>query len=119
MLCDRCNLTIEKGEGLELRGQTLCEDCYMDHLSPSRMFDPWAVYTAKSFSDDATAKPLLTAQQKKILEMLKETGGIDFEGLAKRLGVKTSELQRELATLRHMEKIKASMRNGKKILVLW
>jgi predicted HTH transcriptional regulator len=91
----------------------------MDQLSPPRMCDPWAVYTAKSFADDATAKPLLTEQQKKILEMLKETGGTDFEGLVSRLGVKHSELERELATLRHMEKIKASMRNGKKILVLW
>ena len=74
---------------------------------------------AKSFSDDPTAKPLLTEQQSKILEVLKETGGVDFEGLVSKLGVKPSELERELATLRHMEKIKASMRNGKKILALW
>ena len=119
MLCDRCNMTIEKGEELKLQGQTLCEDCYMDQLSPPRMCDPWAVYTAKSFSGDSTAKPLLTEQQNIILEILKQTGGTDFEELVSRLGVKTSELQRELATLRHMEKIKASMRNGKKILVLW
>ena len=119
MLCDKCKIPIEKGEELELQGQTLCEECYMDHLSPPRMCDPWAVYTAKSFSDDPTAKPLLTEQQHKILEVLQETGGVDFEGLVNRLRIKPSELERELATLRHMEKIKAAMRNGKKILVLW
>ena len=112
-------MRIEKGEELELHGQTLCEDCYMDHLSPPRMCDPWAVYTAKSFADDSTGKPLLTEQQNKILEMLKETGGTDFEGLVNKLGVNPAELKRELATLRHMEKIRATMRNGKKILVLW
>jgi len=119
MLCDKCKVTIEKGEELELQGQTLCEDCYMDQLSPPRMCDPWAVYTAKSFSNDSTAEQLLTEQQNKILKVLKETAGIDFEGLVNKLGVNPSELKRELATLRHMEKIKASMRNGKKILVLW
>ena len=119
MLCDRCEKMIEKGEECELQGQKLCEDCYMDQLSPPRMCDPWAVYTAKSFSDDSTATHLLTEQQNKILKILGETGGIDFEGLVNKLGVNPSELKRELATLRHMEKIKASMRNGKKILVLW
>lgn len=119
MQCDRCKITIEEGEELELQGQTLCEECYMDQLSPPRMCDPWAVYTAKSFSDDPSAKPLLTEQQDNILAVLKETGGVGFEELANRLGIKPSELERELATLRHMEKIKAAMRNGEKILVLW
>ena len=112
-------MTIEKGEELELRGQTLCEDCYMDHLSPPRMCDPWAVYTAKSFSDDSTAKQILTEQQHKILEILKETGGTDFDDLVNRLEVNPSDLEREIATLRHMEKIRASLRDGKKILILW
>ena len=26
----------------------LCDDCYMDALSPTKTCDPWAVYTAKS-----------------------------------------------------------------------
>ena len=119
MLCDKCNTRIEKGEEFTSQGQTLCEDCYMDQLSPPRMCDPWAVYTAKSLADDSTGRQLLTKQQEKILELLQETGGTDFEGLVNKLKVNPSELKRELAALRHMEKIKASMRNGKKILVLW
>ena len=119
MKCQKCEAEIESGEEREVFGQLVCEDCYMDQLSPPRMCDPWAVYTAKSFSDDSTATPLLTVQQNKILGVLKETGGTDFEGLVNKMEVKPSELKRDLATLRHMEKIKASMRNGKKILVLW
>jgi len=119
MQCERCRKTIEKGEEIEFHGQTLCEDCYMDRLSPTRMCDPWAVYTAKSFSDETGAKQLLTEKHKKILELLEETGGIEFALLLERLGINPSDLEREIAALRHMEKIRASLRDGKKILVLW
>jgi hypothetical protein len=33
--------------------------------------------------------------------------------------MKLPELERELATLRHMEKIRGEMRAGKKIVCLW
>jgi len=119
MQCERCKKTIKKGEEIEFQEQTLCEDCYMDRLSPPRMCDPWAVYTAKSFSDEAGVKQLLTEKQKKILELLEETGGIEFALLVERLDINPSDLEREIAALRHMEKIRASLRDGKKILVLW
>jgi len=119
MKCERCKKTIEKGEDIEFHGQILCEDCYMDRLSPPRMCDPWAVYTAKSFSDETGAKQLLTETQKKILELLKKTGGIEFALLVERLAINPSDLEREIAALRHMEKIRATLRDGKKILVLW
>jgi len=119
MQCDRCKKTIEKGEEMEFQGQTLCEDCYMDRLSPLRMCDPWAVYTAKSFSDETGAKQLLTEKQKKILELLEETGGAELEFLVDKLIINPSDLEREIAALRHMEKIRASLRDGKKILKIW
>jgi len=119
MQCDKCKKTIEKGEEMEFQGQTLCEDCYMDRLSPTRMCDPWAVYTAKSFSDGSVAKQFLTEQQKKILELLEETEGIEFTSLVEMLGVNPAKLERELAALRHMEKIKARLKDGKKIFEIW
>jgi hypothetical protein len=33
--------------------------------------------------------------------------------------VKLPELERELATLRHMEKVRGAMRAGKKVVILW
>ncbi len=116
MKCDRCGRQIEKGDEMEYMGQILCEDCYMDILSPARACDPWAVYTAKSTgSDDST----LTGLQEDILDILKETGGIEQGALAERLGLELSDLEREIATLRHMEKIKATMKGNRKLLCLW
>lgn len=41
MQCDRCKNVIEEGEEREHAGRILCEDCYMDALSPARTCDPW------------------------------------------------------------------------------
>jgi hypothetical protein len=46
MKCERCKTAVVKGEQKALHGQTLCEDCYIDLLSPLRVCDPWAVYSA-------------------------------------------------------------------------
>ncbi len=46
MICDSCKENIEEVEIRDLHGQALCEDCYMDRLSPAKPCDPWAVFTA-------------------------------------------------------------------------
>ncbi len=116
MKCDNCKVQIEDGEERDHAGQTLCEDCYMDTLFSVKTCDPWAVYTAKSMSGSECA---LTKRQEEILAVLKETNGIEFEPLARRLGLEWSELQREIATLRHMEKLSAVMNGDKKLFRLW
>jgi len=116
--CDKCNATIEPGEERELHGRVLCEDCYMDALSPPRTCDPWAVYTAKSLADTGTGAEL-TAIQKKILDILKETGGIEKKALAERLDMKPSDLEREIAALRHMEKLRGEKRGDTVVVCLW
>ena len=116
MKCDRCDGQIERGDETEYLGQKLCEDCYMDVLSPVKTCDPWAVYAAKSMTGEGSA---LTNLQENILAVLRETKGIEPEPLAKRLGLKLSDLQREMATLRHMEKIRASMEGEKMVFRLW
>ena len=119
MQCDRCKETIKPGEEMERYGQTLCEDCYIDALSPAKACDPWAVHSAKSFSQQEGADLQLTEMQSKILQVLKETGGESPEILSETLQIKPADLQREIATLRHMEKIKGALREGKKIICLW
>jgi len=116
MKCEKCGNTIINDDKYEYHGQILCEDCYMDALSPAKTCDPWAVYTAKSFSDKENC---LNETQEKILKILEETGGIEAEDLAEKLNLKLNDLQRELAALRHMEKLKAKMENGKKLICLW
>ena len=119
MKCDRCEENIEEGEERELHGQTLCEDCYMDTLSPAKTCDPWAVYSAKSFSKEDGSNVKITETQSKILQILKETGGEEPRIISERLQIKPSDLEREIATLRHMEKVRGELREGKKILRLW
>lgn len=116
MKCDQCQSPIEKGDEREHAGKLLCEDCYMDALSCVKTCDPWAVYMASSMNRNDSA---LTDMQKKILTTLKETNGIELEPLADRLGIKLSQLEREIATLRHMEKLKAVKEGDKKIFRLW
>ncbi len=119
MICDRCGEHIPAGEESEHFGQTLCEECYMQALSPARACDPWAVRSAQSLSQLDEGYSHLSGTQAAILQMLKETGGAEPELIAERLELKLSELEREVATLRHMEKVRGELREGKKILRLW
>lgn len=119
MKCDRCKNNIEEGDERKLHGRMLCEDCYIDMLSPAKVCDPWAVYSAKSFSKDDESSVAVTETQSKILQILKETGGTAPEILSERLKITPSDLEREIATLRHMEKVKGELRKGKKILRPW
>jgi hypothetical protein len=119
MICDRCEDTIPAGEEMELYGQTLCEECYMQALSPARACDPWAVRSAQSLSQLDEAYSELSETQIAILQVLKETGGAEQEVIAERLEMTLSELEREIATLRHMEKVRGELRAGKRIVRLW
>jgi hypothetical protein len=117
MECAKCQERIDPGEEREIHGRILCEDCYMDALSPARTCDPWAVHSAKSFQKEAGAQ--LNPQQIRILEYLKESGGAPIPWIVERLQIKPTDLERELAALRHMEKIRAELREGKKVIRLW
>jgi len=122
MECDQCNTAIERGEDREHRGQVLCEDCYMDALSPVRTCDPWAVHSAKALEQNTPAGALpLTRIQSEILDVLGEAGAIEPPALLLRLGNKITQkdLEREFATLRHMEKVRAEKQGGRVVLRLW
>ena len=120
MDCEKCGDKIEAGEEREHMGRTLCEDCYMDVLNPAKSCDPWAVFSAKNIPPtNAVDGPSLTSSQQRILDILEETGGIEPGLLLERLGVKPSDLERDVAALRHMEKIRAELRDGERYIVLW
>jgi hypothetical protein len=116
--CDKCGSCIPEGEERDYFGKVLCEDCYMDALSPTRTCDPWAVHSAKQLGDK-TGGLQVNELQEKILKILAETGGIEPGDLARRLGITPVELERETASLRHMEKLRAELREGRKYVMLW
>jgi ClpP class serine protease len=119
MQCERCKAVIAEGEEKELHGQILCEDCYMDLLSPAKACDPWAVYSAKTFLKEQGTEAQLNQLQKKILELLYKEGAIEAGKLPERLQAKEADIERELASLRHMEKVRGELRNGKRMVRLW
>lgn len=119
MQCGTCNKNIKDGEDRELRGQIVCEDCYIDALSPVKPCDPWAVHCARSFQGEDGFTAQITETQSRILQILKQTGGLKLSDLSRQAELSTSELEREIATLRHMEKLRAEMREGEKIICLW
>lgn len=118
MKCDRCDKTMEPGEERMLHGQQVCEDCYMDLLSPTRPCDPWATMAAKSASQLAEGEEYLTDRQQRILQTLQQ-GPMSLEDLAEKSGLEITELERDLATLHHMEKVGGRMAGGQKIFQLW
>lgn len=119
MKCDRCGARVDAGEEREHHGRTICEDCYIDALASARACDPWAVYSARSFAGGEGAPAEMTARQSAIVRLLKETGGASPETLMDRLGIDADALEREIATLRHMEAVRGELRGGRKFFLPW
>ena len=119
MKCDGCSQKINSNEAREHFGRYLCEDCCMDALSPARTCDPWAVHSARSLAKSKGGTLELNERQQQILRILKETGGTEPEDVIRKLKINPADLEREVAPLRHMEKIRGELRNGRKFLVLW
>ncbi|MGM0664391.1 MAG: winged helix-turn-helix domain-containing protein [Thermodesulfobacteriota bacterium] len=119
MNCEKCNALIDQEDAREHHGRILCEDCYMDALSPAKTCDPWAAYSAKSTAQRGGTGATLTATQEKILRILEETGGIEPAELMKRLDLPPGDFDRQIAALRHMEKLRAELRDGIKVICLW
>ena len=119
MKCERCDGIIEDGEEMELHGRMLCEDCYKDLLSPVKVCDPWAVYSAKTLLKEQGRELQLSQLQQKILELLNEQGPVEAAHLFECLQERDADIERELASLRHMEKVRGELRDGKPFIRIW
>ncbi|MCD6353305.1 MAG: hypothetical protein J7M06_03735 [Proteobacteria bacterium] len=119
MQCERCKSLIPEGEQMEFHGQILCEDCYMDLLSPPKICDPWAVHSARSFLKNSSTELNFSPIQQKILEILQDEGPQEPASLCERLQIKETDLERDIAALRHMEKIRGELKGRKKLIRLW
>ena len=106
--CDRCGREISDNEKYAYHSQTLCEDCYIDMRYPAKACDPWAVYSAtrSRVSQGLEGTAGLTDLQRAIYDFVKSNGKVTREELNKNFNLAESELQAQLATLRHCELIK-------------
>lgn len=103
----------------------------MDYHREKRTRSPAETLNGFSYHSDWLQNLLISAslggsgrapksvRMSKILSILKETQGIEPPDLAQRLDLKPSDLEREIAALRHMERIRAAMKEGKKVICLW
>ena len=115
--CTNCKEQIKPGEGKKLHGQTFCEDCFMDVFSPPRTCDPWAVRSA-TMTQGVPQIQSVNEIQGRILKILAATGGIELHTLAKELKMKPSDVERQVAALVHMKKVRGKFVNGEKIITL-
>ncbi len=104
--CTKCGAGLQEEEAREYFGEVLCEDCYVEALSPLRTCDPWAVHCARSLKDLAGGLTL-TARQQQLYELVKERGEVSYLDAASALGISEDELRREFAVLRHLEMLRA------------
>jgi hypothetical protein len=116
--CAKCGAGFDPGEARAYAGQVLCEDCYLDALSPAQVCDPWAVHTAKSLKNLPGGHDLSPMQQK-LFDLVKERGEIPIPEAAAQLGLSEDDLRREFAPLRHMEKLRACKKDNLILLTLF
>ena len=119
MECSKCAAVIEEGDEREHNHEILCEDCYMDVLSPTKFCDPWADYAAKSF---VKSNPdfALSENQLLIMDVIRGHGEVDPFTLVEELKDKVSpeDGERECAALHRMGKILIQNNDGSVILKL-
>lgn len=108
MKCNRCGCHITHRNSYPYRGETLCEDCYLDIRLEVKACDPWAVYSATRFRESSGIKGTegLTDLQKEIHDLVKRKGKVTREEVMEHLSLSQEEMERQLATLRHCELVK-------------
>lgn len=121
MQCDRCGLDLKEGEGYDLNGKFLCEDCYMYETNPPKACDPVAVSLALSVRKQLgqSGSLGLTELQQKIYNTVEKYGRITKEDLAEILNIKPEQLEQEFAFFRHCELLRAFREDGKIYFTKW
>ena len=114
MKCDMCHEKIPQGESHEHAGKNLCDDCYMDAMQPATGCDPWAVYLATRTKNRDES---LSQTQRTILELVAEKGRVSIDELLEATGLDLKDLQNEVVTLRHMEKVMWERRPDDKFIL--
>ena len=121
MICPKCNSEISTGEDIQFRGQTICEDCYVELLEPPRSCDVAAVHSAKVSRMAAGQEGTdgLTDLQKDIYNYIKAEGPVTHDQVLQKLGISRLQLEKNFAILRHCELLRAFRENGQVLLTIW
>ncbi len=116
MKCELCGAEINEDEAKQIQGQKVCEDCYIDLAAKPKTCDPWAVYSAQNLS---SSNITVNESQARIMAYLEKNGPTPPEKLAEDMDMSMDDFEREMAPLRHMEKVRAQLQDGRKVICLW
>ena len=119
MKCQRCQRDISEDESFTYLGEKLCDDCYMDAMSPAKPCDPWAVYSATRTRESSGLKGAdgLTALQKDIYEFIKNKSKVTAAEVTANFNITQHDLESIVATLRHCELVRGQKEGDKLYLV--
>jgi predicted HTH transcriptional regulator len=83
------------------------------------LYGPAFPLSAETFAKEKGCVLELNAVQQKILDTLSANGPMEPNRLSEMLQIKETDLEREIAALRHMEKVRGELRGGKRVIRLW
>ncbi len=110
MKCERCGRQISADESFSHRGQTLCDDCYIDVTSQEqeKVCDPWATYLSTRERADVGLKgaDVLGELQKEVYEFIKSKGKATREEIMAKFDIPAQDLGPHLKVIMHAELIK-------------
>ena len=108
MKCNRCNREISEDEVYTRSHERLCEDCYMKAGQSVQACDPVATRLALRIREKLGVQGAdnLTGVQKAIYELVKSKGRITPQEISIQLDISVSDLEIQLAVLRHCELVK-------------
>ena len=111
MKCSRCGQEIPANEAHSHQGQSLCEDCYIEVISPEKHCDPWATYLS-SRESGATGVSSLSDFQKAIHQFIKDQGKATREEVMAKFRLSADDMEPHLNVMRHSGVVKELSEDG-------
>ena len=117
--CSRCGTEVSEDEAYSYQGQTLCEDCYIDAISPDRECDPWASYLSAYERKGAGLKGVdgLSEVQKKVYQFIKNSGRATREEIMAQFDLSAADMVPQLKVLMYAELVKEHSEGGTMYLI--
>lgn len=108
MKCDVCGKEIPSDEVHTYQGRNLCEDDYIEAISPEKHCDPWATYLSGRERGTIGIKSTedFTETEKAIYELVKSKGRATREEVMAELGISANDLEPQINVLMHAELLK-------------
>lgn len=119
--CHKCNREIPENEDFVSRGQTLCEDCYIDTNHKIKVCNPLGERAKMAFrkSHGLEGTDGLTDLQKEIYQYIQLKGKSTRAELIKEFKLSETELESHFAFLRQSKLAKGKKESDNVYITLW